>query len=274
MNDHPHDYGCGSPREAKSWAAFDRQVRHKGYKLLARLGQFRNPVLVSGCQRSGTTMLSRVISQAKGISNPWTMVDHELETANALCGAIPLKAGARFCFQTTYLNDRLPEYFEHDNYQLIWVLRNPFSVVHSMLTHWKRSSLNRLFRAVGHLEMNEPQMLRYHRFGAYGLSRVEKACLSYNAKVKQIHVLRQVLPESRLLLVDYDGLVADRDFLFPKLFRFLELDYTADLCSSVRSDSRARAAGQRDSVARTVQQVCGPVFEEAYAQVQIGTARS
>ena len=35
----------------------------------------------------------------------------------------------RFCFQTTYLNNHVFEYFEHDHYQLIWVLRNPFSVV-------------------------------------------------------------------------------------------------------------------------------------------------
>lgn len=217
-------------------------------------------------------MLTRLIVGSDQIQNPWRMADEELETANVLCGAQTLEPGGRFCFQTTYLNDHLNEYFDHHNYHLIWVLRNPFSVVHSMLTHWKRSALNRLFRAIGHSEMNAAQKRRYQRFGVHGLRAQEKACLSYNAKVKQTHILRERLTPSRLLLIDYDALVMNRDALLPEIFRFVDLPYVPDLGSVVHGKSRDRAAAQKQREASLVRELCVPVFEQAATHARIGAS--
>ena len=42
---------------------YNKEVRSRGYNLINRLDDFPNSVFVTGCQRSGTTMLSRIITQ-------------------------------------------------------------------------------------------------------------------------------------------------------------------------------------------------------------------
>ena len=56
----------------------------------------------------------------------------------------------RYCFQTTYMYDRLEQYqlFASDS-KVVWLLRNPYSVVWSMLHNWKRSALAELFAGCG-----------------------------------------------------------------------------------------------------------------------------
>ena len=133
----------------KSWAQFDRKVRYSGHKLLAQLDMYHNSILVAGCQRSGTTALSRLITGSEGMVNFQLGKDDELDAALILSGWIPYQPIGRYCFQTTYLNDSYTEYFEHYDYKLIWVLRNPYSVVYSMLHNWKNGALNRLFHHCG-----------------------------------------------------------------------------------------------------------------------------
>src|SRR3989304_2398887 len=130
-----------------SWAMFDRKVRASGKKLLGELDRLHGAILVAGCQRSGTTALSRLITGSDGMVDFQFGADDELDAALILSGwgPHPPRQG-RYCFQTTYLNNSYPEYFEHRDYKLIWVLRNPASVVYSMLYNWKTVALNRLFR--------------------------------------------------------------------------------------------------------------------------------
>ena len=116
-----------------SWRQFDRHVRPGGCSLLRRLDDFPNAILVAGCQRSGTTILSRVLTQSEGMVEYSFGKDDELDAALILSGRVEHEPAGRYCFQTTYLNNCVQEYFAHSEYKLVWALRNPFSVVYSML---------------------------------------------------------------------------------------------------------------------------------------------
>ena len=166
---------------AKNWAQFDRRIRNGDVPLLAHLSRFPNAILVAGCQRSGTTVVTRILREAIEMPHLTFTKDDELDAALILIGAIAFETDSRCCFQTTYVNDHFLEYFEHDNYRLIWVIRRPEAVVRSMLFNWRRGALNRLFRACGRHALNDKGSKRFKRFGTYGFSRAEMACLSYNS---------------------------------------------------------------------------------------------
>jgi hypothetical protein len=116
-----------------------------GQRLLAKLDDYPDAILVAGCQRSGTTALARLLKRADGMIDHAFGHDDELDGALLLAGHATRGTEGRHCFQTTYLNDRFREYFEHRAFRLIWMLREPRSVVYSMLNNWKRGALNRLF---------------------------------------------------------------------------------------------------------------------------------
>src|SRR5690606_4816997 len=68
------------------WPRFHREVRGEGRRLLCRLDRFPDAVLISGCQRSGTTMLSRIIRESAGMANYRRRDDDELDAALILAG--------------------------------------------------------------------------------------------------------------------------------------------------------------------------------------------
>jgi hypothetical protein len=117
------------------WGQFARRVRVDGCELLMNLDSFSDTILVAGCQRSGTTALSRLITESEGMTNFWFGQDDELDAALILAGRVQCENQGRHCFQTTYIDDNYHEYFDHKNYKMIWVIRNPYSVVYSMLNN-------------------------------------------------------------------------------------------------------------------------------------------
>src|SRR5262249_31936917 len=124
--------------------------------LLAHLDEFRDSLLIAGCQRSGTTALARLFKRADGIADCDFGEDDELDAALLLSGWVRRFTSGRHCFQTTYLNDRYSEYFEHSDFRLIWMVREPRSVVYSMLHNWRRGALNRLYDACGSARYEPP----------------------------------------------------------------------------------------------------------------------
>ena len=155
----------------KTWKAFDSRVRPLGCSLLNRLTRYRDAILVAGCQRSGTTMLSSIILKSHGIVD-YTVenVDDELMGALILCGIVEHCQAGRYCFQTTYLDECYKEYFEEKyDFKLIWIIRNPYSVVYSMVYNWSRRALNDLFRRCGSQLLCSTDLLRYKVLGCYGL---------------------------------------------------------------------------------------------------------
>ena len=89
----------------KSWEEFAAIIKSKGCHLLKRLDEFPRSILVTGCQRSGTTVLSIVINSSEGITRYVKESDLELAGALILPGLKAHEPKGRYCFQTTYVNE-------------------------------------------------------------------------------------------------------------------------------------------------------------------------
>jgi hypothetical protein len=251
-------------RPIRSWAAFETVVKQSGRPLLSTLDEYADAILVAGCQRSGTTALARLLKRADGMIDHAFGHDDELDGALLLCGYAARSIDGRHCFQTTYLNDRFPEYFEHHGFRLIWMLREPRSVVYSMLNNWKRGALNRLFDACGAdvlARSGEPPTLSETWLGP---SRFAKACASYVGKTEQTAELCARLA-GRIAVVDYDELVAHKLTLLPRLCDFVGLAYDARLAAALhdRSVGKRNKLGARD--AERVDRLCLGAYERALA---------
>ncbi len=246
-----------------SWGKFDRKVRFSGRKLFSTLDRFHNAVLVAGCQRSGTTALSQLITSSNGMTKFQLSSDDELDAALILSGWVPHDPQGRYCFQTTYLNNSYPEYFEHDNYKLIWVLRNPASVIYSMLYNWKRAALNRLFRHCGADLLDKHEYWRYKNLGSLAISRLRRACLSYNAKVSHVFKLRERLGDDQLFIIDYEKLISQKESILPMIYEFIDLPYRNEYAARVHSGSLNKAEIFYDWHKDLIDNLCMPVYARA-----------
>jgi hypothetical protein len=225
------------PQQISSWRMFSHQVRLKNCCLLKSLDQYPNSILVSGCQRSGTTMLTKLISSHEEINQYFSGPDSELEAALILSGHKQLSPSGRYCFQTTYLNDCYKEYFLHDTgHTIIWSVRNPVSVVHSMIHNWRFFALNELFLSCGDKQLfknNINNML----FSIINRDRLIKACASYIGKNNQIYDIISTIKNNRVLVVDYDILLKEKFKILPKLFEYLGLLYRPTLSTIIKKPS-------------------------------------
>ena len=252
-----------------NWRKFASEVRSGGCNLLSRLDEFPNSILVTGCQRSGTTILSRIITQSEGMVNYWFGWDDELDAALILSGYIDHELQGRYCFQTTYLNECYDEYFEHTNgHKIIWILRNPFSVVYSLLHHWRRFALNELFCGCGSQLLQEKEKRRYDLFGAWSVSKLLRACLAYNGKVSHVFELKERMGKDNILVLDYDDLVKDKKNLLPLIYRFIDLSYMEEYVDMIHSSSlnKARRLSKRECT--SIKKLCMPVYEKARILIQ------
>lgn len=246
----------------KTWPKFARSVRSKQGKLLNRLEDFPDSILIAGCQRSGTTMLARILTQSDGMVNYWFGPDDELDAALILSGNVEHEPRGRYCFQTTYLNECYPEYFEHNNFRMVWVLRNPHSVVYSMLHNWRRFALNELFDSCATQLLDDRYKRRFQMFGNLGVPRLLRACYAYNAKTSQIGQLRAQLDESRLQVVDYDELVKNKARILPRIYEFLDLPYKDEYEQIIRVSSLKKSSKANKREQDTVEQLCMPVYKQ------------
>ncbi len=248
----------------KTWKQFARTIRPRGCSLLSRLDEFPDAVLITGCQRSGTTMLSRVITLSEGMTNYWFGKDEELDAALILSGEVKNNLQGRFCFQTTYLNECYREYFEHDGgYKIVWVLRNPFSVVYSLLYNWRRWTLNELFRACGAALLDERLTRRYERFGMLGIPKIIKACLSYNGKISQLFELKKTLEDGKIIVVEYDELVNDPQYQLKKLYRSIDLEFRDRYCQYIHKKSTDKKNQLTRKEQSFVSSLCLPFYDQA-----------
>jgi hypothetical protein len=260
---HHHQNSPGGCR-IKTWRQFGRQVRSGACTLLQKLDKFPNSVLVTGCQRSGTTILSRIITTSDGMENYWFGRDDELDAALILSGRVAHMPRGRCCFQTTYLNECYPEYFQHDNgYRIIWVLRDPYSVVYSIIYHWNRFAFNELFDACGAALLDERAAHANRTFGRWAVPRLRRACLSYNGKLAQVFELVERLGRERIMVVDYADMVKERDRVLARIYQFVDLPYKFEYAAKIHSNSVKKAdrlsPAQRDIIA----EVCVPVYDRA-----------
>jgi hypothetical protein len=207
-------------------------------------------------------MLARVITQSEGMVNYWFGSDDELDAALILSGYVPHQPRGRYCFQTTYLNERYAEYFEHKSFRMVWVLRNPHSVVYSMLHNWKDFALNELFKSCATHLLEERYRRRFAHFGHWGVPRLLRACYAYNAKASQVRHLRSRLDESRLQVVDYDDLVLNKSRILPRLYEFLDHPYSVEYEKSITVSSLAKSKMASQYEREAVDRLCIPVYNE------------
>ncbi len=254
-------------RRIRSWARFQNGPRARPEPLLKTLGSHPNCAFVAGCQRSGTTMLTRIIAGSDGFRPLSLTRDDELDAALALAGYIKLPEDTRYCFQTTYLDERYQEYGRLlPGQKLVWLVRNPYSVVYSMVYHWRRSALDRLYQnAIG----DEPGLQQLRGNSAvwqFHLARVEKACIAYRYKTLQTIKIRDVISPTQLLIVDYDRIVEDKDTAFPAIFEFIGEPFRSSYTQAVKPDSleKAKRLSPRerelvDLIAMPAYRICQPL---------------
>ena len=248
-------------REYRSWKRFHYGPRSLAKPLFSGLSRYGNCVLVAGCQRSGTTMLTRVIAGSRGFQRFRLTHDDELDAALILAGYVNVPDDRRYCFQTTYLNERYSEYASMGpDQRLIWVLRNPYSVVHSMLDNWKRFALNELYESCGVSRANSGRQRRAKWPWPLGPSRVEKACLSYSAKTAQILAIRELLRVDQVLVVDYDATVQSPAKSLTRIFAIIGEPFDPIYASSVHLGSVHKADRMSERMRQMIDQICLPTY--------------
>ena len=254
----------GCEYRIKTWKQFARKVRASSPDLLLKLSDFNNCVLVTGCQRSGTTALTRVITSSEEMINYWFGKDDELDAALILSGVVDHKPKGRYCFQTTYLNERYTDYYKHinDQFKIIWVIRNPFSVVYSMLHNWGKFAFNELFDSCGYHLLSDIEKKKYKKFGRFSVSRIHRACLSYTGKCLQIIEIKNSLNKENILIVDYDHLIEEKDIVLKKIYQFVELPYSEGYGDMLHSQSLDKAQKFTVEEIDKIEKQCGSIYRQ------------
>lgn len=189
-----------------SWSDFYGAFADR--RLLARLDDYPDALLIAGCDWSATTAITRLFKRLPCFADSSWGHDDELDGALLLANGTDETTASRHCFQTTYLRERYREYFAHERFKLVWIVREPRSAVRSLLAQRERTLPPRT--ALG---------LAGKSVSGQGASRLEKACAAYLASIRPTWELKERLGE-RVAIVDYDELAADRNRLLPALCRF------------------------------------------------------
>ena len=247
----------------RNWQKFET-VRYSDQPLLKVLPQLKKPILVAGCQRSGTTAITRILRAGGDFGELNTTKDDELDAALILSGEIPIPEGDRLVLQTTYLNNHYREYFEHSNFQLVWILRNPAEVINSMLHNWSAGALRRLFHACGSRALNEEQLARYQRFGHWPFSRLEMACYSYLEKARQAIELSKTLGKDQLRFLDYDQFVSQPEKTVKALCCFFNVSYSQEVIQTLSKRTQRRASSKLSEKKKNqISEMCDAAWKES-----------
>jgi hypothetical protein len=210
----------------ESWSDFREHVASRERPLLAMLDDYDDSVLVAGCHWPTTTAVTRLLKRTDSFVDYGFGHDDELDGALLLAGWVKQFDAAperllrpRHCFQTSYLGDRFREYFDHDRFRLLWIVREPRAVIASTLHRWKRFALDRPLPGVRDAPV--PRM-------PVGPSRLDKACAAYQTLAAQALELCDRLGP-RMAIVDYDDLAANREELLPQLCAFAGIPFDREL---------------------------------------------
>jgi len=253
-----------------TWPQFAHKVRKHEPKLLNQLDKYSNSILVAGCQRSGTTMLARLISNSDEVIDFRVGHDNELDAALILSGRKDAEQSGRHCFQTTYLNENYKEYFEHtENSKMIWVVRNPYSVVYSLLYHWRRFAFKELFQACGSSLLGDEFKKRSDTFGYWSVPKIIRACLSYNGKSSQLFDLVKHFDDEHLLVIDYDNLISNKETAVEAIFNFLDLPFNHNTTQSIRSGSVQKEQHLSAKERKVIREISYPVYENVRSKALI-----
>ena len=246
-----------------TWQEF-RNITSGSCKLLKELDNFSNSILVTGCQRSGTTMLSRIITESEGMVNYRFGHDDELDAALILSGLVKHRPQGRYCFQTTYIDECYAEYFEHSiPYKIIWVLRNPYSTVFSLAYNWPEWAFTPTFSRGPAPCLKGKDKWLFKLVGTRAFSRVKRACMIYNWKISQLFKLEAGFEPQKLMVVDYDALTSNKSKILPEIYAFAELDYKKEYEEKIHSNSVEKWQRLADTERDAVKHFCEPIYQKA-----------
>lgn len=250
------------------WKHFGRKVRPGRTDLLRDLPKFNNAILIAGCQRSGGTMLAKAINQHSDVATFGWSKDTELDAAQLLAGdpspTFRADDSLRYCFQTTYLNEQAGEYLDHaQSIYLVWLIRNPHSVIYSMVHNWKRFALNEVFLGCGTHLLNPKEARRLSRFGVLSVPPVKRACYAYLGKLEQASMLIKAMPEDRFATCEYEELVKNKPVMLDKLFRFANLSSeTSSAGEEISTRSLNKAKKLKSGSRVIVDKLCAEAYEK------------
>jgi hypothetical protein len=255
-----------------NWIHFSEKVRSQGCNLLKELDNFPNSILITGCQRSGTTMLARIIRESEGMVDYWSGNDDELDAALILSGYVTHKPRGRYCFQTTYLNQCFHEYFEHrGGHKILWVLRNPYSTVYSLLYNWPRRALDNTFRETVSLSLSSKDYWAYKVGGERLFSSLHKACLLYNWKISQLFDMVPKFGHDHIMVVEYDDLVIKKERVIPLIYEFIALPYEVSYAEKIHATSLDKKKHLSEKEFNTIKRFCEDIFLKAAEFVKVSS---
>jgi hypothetical protein len=231
-----------------SWSAFYAAMGDQ--PLLAGLDDFSDTLLIAGCDWSATTAITRLFKRLPCFVDASWSHDDELDGALLLAGLRHRRSDGRHCFQTSYLREGYFEYFEHDGYRLVWIVREPRAAVRSFLCNREKTLPRRT--ALGLSSKSE---------AGHAASRLERACAAYLSSIRQMLDLKARLGK-RMAVVDYDDLAADRARLLPALCQFASVDCEARLLRHLHGKS-VRKGVLASWEARIVDQLALPAYRRA-----------
>ncbi len=235
-------------KNIKTWQQFSKHIRKKNFKLIGSLKGGQPLIFVTGCQRSGTTLLTDILFNSPEIADYRTNIDSELTGALILSGFKKFDfKDKRGCFQTTYINEKYNEYYDFiGNFRMVYLLRNPYSVIFSMIYNWKPKfslrnfALNELFCSCGQIKLTSGERNLYHLLGSYGFSPLKKACYSYFGKLNQLFELKEKLGRD-IFVIDYDAMINHKYKYLPLIFDHLHISYDSSCLSMIHSKSISKA---------------------------------
>lgn len=233
-----------------SWSDFYAAMASR--RLLARLDDYPDALLIAGCDWSATTAITRLFKRLSCFADSSWGHDDELDGALLLANGTDdeHRTAGRHCFQTTYVRERYREYFQHERCKLVWIVREPRAAVRSLLASRERTLPPRT--ALG---------LAGKSAAGQGVSRLEKACAAYLASTRQTWEIRERLGE-RVAIVDYDELARHRNRLLPALCRFAEVECDARVLHHLHGKS-VRKGALAPWEAQIVDQLALPAYRRA-----------
>lgn len=216
-------------------------------------------------------MLAEVFCHHTQIQDLSWSKDAELDAGQVLSGyrSVEIDTSRRQCLQTTYLNEQYVEYLKHEgNFKLIWLVRNPHSVVYSMLYNWARFALNEVFLNCGLEFAPEEIKASFDRWGHIGVRRIDKAALAFVGKAKQAEFLVEHLSPESICFVNYDSLVNSPRTTLERLFEFVGIEDQTERCSRIINNDSVHKADKLSKLEnRRVVELCQPEFEKLVQRV-------
>jgi hypothetical protein len=89
---------------------------------------------------------------------------------------------------------------------------------------------------------------------------MEKACMAYGEKTGQIEAIRNLVPPSQLLIIDYDQMVSAPAVWLQRIFTFIGAAYETRYADRVRSDSVKKADRLSGNARRLIERYAEPAY--------------